>query len=66
MLLEQVNRPDDAIAELKQANERDPAYAEPYYALARIYRKQNRKAEADEALATFERLHDAGRATPRP
>ena len=63
-MLEQDGNLDDAIAELKHAADRDPEYAEPYYALARIYRGQGLKTDADVALATFERLHDAKRATP--
>jgi predicted Zn-dependent protease len=64
MLLEQQNHPDQAITELKRAIEHQADYAEPYYALARIYRRLGRTADADQALATFERLHDAARAVP--
>jgi tetratricopeptide (TPR) repeat protein len=64
VLFEQLNRPDDAVTELTRATERDANYAESYYALARIYRKLGRKQEADAALATFQRLHDAKRTTP--
>ena len=52
-VLEQTDRPDEAIASLRAAADADPAYAEPLYALARIYRRQRRIAEADAALAAF-------------
>jgi hypothetical protein len=41
------------------------AYAEPYYALSRIYRRQGRVAEADAAMMAFERLHDSRRERAR-
>ena len=63
MVLEQSERLGDAVTELKRAAERNPAYAEPHYALARIYRRQGHAAEAAQAMATFERLHDTERGT---
>jgi tetratricopeptide (TPR) repeat protein len=62
-LLEQTDRADDAVKSLRKAAEIDPAYAEPYYALARIYRRLGRVAEADAALATFQRLREPHRDT---
>jgi tetratricopeptide (TPR) repeat protein len=62
LVLEQEERSGDAVAQLKRAADRDPAYAEPYYALARIYRRQGHADAAAQAIATFERLHDASRA----
>lgn len=59
-LLEQADRLAEAVNELEAATA-DPSYAEPHYALARIYRRQGRRREADAALATFQRLHEASR-----
>jgi tetratricopeptide (TPR) repeat protein len=64
VMLEQHGSLDDAIAELKHAADRDPEYADPYYALARIYRAQRLTTDADVALARFQQLHDAKRTTP--
>jgi tetratricopeptide (TPR) repeat protein len=64
VLLEQANQLDEAVSQLKHANARDPEYAEPYYALGRIYRRLGHTADADAASATFQRLHDVKRATP--
>jgi hypothetical protein len=50
---------------LGQATAADAAYPEPYYALSRIYRRQGRIAEADAAMTTFKRLHDARRESTR-
>jgi tetratricopeptide (TPR) repeat protein len=52
-VLEDTNQPDAAIVSLRAAADADPAYPEPLYALARIYRRQGRTAEADAALAAF-------------
>jgi tetratricopeptide (TPR) repeat protein len=66
LVLEQEKHLDQAVSELRRAAQLHAEYAEPYYALARIYRQQGRAADADQALATFERLHDAARAeTPK-
>jgi tetratricopeptide (TPR) repeat protein len=64
-LLEQTDRVDDAVAALNRAVAADPAFADPHYALARIYRRQGKQAEADAALAAFERLHDGKKEQPR-
>jgi tetratricopeptide (TPR) repeat protein len=61
LTLEQSNRTDDAIAALRRAVEQDPTYAAPYYALARIYRRQGRAEESREAMVAFERLHEVQR-----
>ena len=60
-VLEQTNRPDDAIGALRAAADADAAYADPLYALARIYRRQRRIAEADAALAAFRTRQQAGK-----
>jgi tetratricopeptide (TPR) repeat protein len=61
ILLEQINRVDEALKELERAVAADQSYAEPHYALARIYQRQGHAAEAKQAMATFQRLHDARR-----
>jgi tetratricopeptide (TPR) repeat protein len=61
VLLEQAERVDEATAALARAAAADAAYAEPHYALARIYRLRGRAADAQQAMATFERLHEAQR-----
>jgi tetratricopeptide (TPR) repeat protein len=66
LLLEQIERTDDGVTELRRAISIDPSYAEPHYALARIYRRQGKNEAATQALATFQRLHDAKREGPAP
>jgi len=63
VLLEQQDHPSEAVIALKHAAASDPTYADPHYALARIYRRQGKIDEATQALATFQRLHDAKRET---
>ena len=58
-VLEQTNRPDDAIQALRAAADADATYADPLYALARIYRRQGRIADADAALAGFTARREA-------
>ena len=60
-ILEQTGRTQGAIEILVRATAADPSYAEPHFALARIYRRQGRTAEADAALATFQKLHQPTR-----
>jgi tetratricopeptide (TPR) repeat protein len=43
----------EAITELEEAARLDPAYAEPQYALARVYRRSGDKQRADRALERF-------------
>jgi tetratricopeptide (TPR) repeat protein len=64
-VLEDEDKPDDAIAMLQKSTVADPSYAEPHFALSRIYRRQGRTKEADDALAAFERLHAPTR-EPKP
>ena len=65
VLLEQQDHPNEAVAALKHAAASDASYADPHYALARIYRRQGKTEAATQAMATFQRLHDAKReATP--
>lgn len=65
VLLEQTGRMDEAVKALQRATGADPTLAEPYYALSRIYRRQGRTADADTAMATFQRLHESSREPPR-
>ena len=60
-LLEQSERTDEAVQLLVRAAAADPSYAEPHVALSRIYRRRGRTAEADAALATFQRLRQPAR-----
>src|SRR6185312_4217746 len=46
-----------ALLELNAAIRLDASYAEPYYALARIYRRRNQKRLAEDAAMTFEKLN---------
>jgi tetratricopeptide (TPR) repeat protein len=55
-VLEQSDRTDEALEMLKRAAAADPSYAEPHFALSRIYRRRGLTAEADAALATFQKL----------
>jgi Flp pilus assembly protein TadD len=48
---------DRAIVELKAATSLDPKDAGPLYVLAQAYRKQGKKAAADELLAQIAKLH---------
>jgi tetratricopeptide (TPR) repeat protein len=57
-LFEEQSRIDAALGELALAIQANPAYAEPHYARARIYRRQGDSTRADEALATFQRLRN--------
>ena len=61
MLLEQQDHLNEAVAALKHAAASDASYADPHYALARIYRRQGKTEAATQAMATFQRLHDAKR-----
>jgi tetratricopeptide (TPR) repeat protein len=64
-VLEARDRLDDAVKVLREATEADATYAEAYYALSRLYRRQGRATEADKAMLTFQRLHDARREQAR-
>ena len=45
-----------ALAELKQAAELNPSYAEPHYVLGRIYHRRGDTKNAEIAFETFHRL----------
>jgi tetratricopeptide (TPR) repeat protein len=61
-VLEGSERTEDAVQTLQRAAAADGAYAEPHFALSRIYRRLGRTAEADAALARFQRLRQPARA----
>jgi tetratricopeptide (TPR) repeat protein len=60
-ILEASDRIDAAVQALQRAAAADSSYAQPHFALSRIYRRQGRTSEADAALATFQRLHQPAR-----
>ena len=55
-VLEQKGDMAGAVQSLQRAAAADSTYADPFYALSRIYRRQGQRSDADAALATFERL----------
>jgi len=56
--MEQAGHEEDSMLWLKKAAEMDPAYSDPHYLLARIYRKLGRTADASEETAIFKTLVD--------
>jgi Flp pilus assembly protein TadD len=56
-VLEDTGRPDAAILELQEAARLDAHYPEPHMAMARIYHKMGRQAEAQKEVQTYLRLH---------
>lgn len=64
VLLEKQKKNPQAIEELNRAASLDPTYAEPHYALGRLYRRAGDRAQADQALATFQRLKKGSRQSP--
>jgi len=66
LFLEKQERNEEAIRELKQASAYDPSYAEPQYALARIYRRIGDNMNAEVALNTFQKLKKAKRPAQVP
>jgi tetratricopeptide (TPR) repeat protein len=65
VVLEQKGDTTGAVESLRRAAAADATYADPFYALSRIYRRQGQRSDADSALATFERLKER-RATAQP
>jgi cytochrome c-type biogenesis protein CcmH/NrfG len=53
------------VAQLKKSSASDPSYAEPHYALNRIYRRQGQLQNAQAALEAFQKLKK-GKATTVP
>ncbi len=56
-VLENQNRPNEAVIELNEAARLDANYAEPHMALARIYRKLGKQREAKQEVAIYLSLH---------
>jgi tetratricopeptide (TPR) repeat protein len=54
--LEKKGRAGDAVSEIEEAARLDPAYAEPQYALARLYRRGGDPQKADHALQQFQEI----------
>jgi tetratricopeptide (TPR) repeat protein len=65
VVLEQKGDAAGAVQSLQQAAAADSTYADPFYALSRIYRRHGQRSDADAALATFERLKGQ-RSTAQP
>ena len=65
VVFEQKGDAAGAVQSLQRAAAADSTYADPFYALSRIYRRQGQRSEADAALATFERLKGK-RSTAQP
>ena len=57
VLLEQHNRTNEATEGLKRAGLLAPAYPQPHYALARVYRRSGKKEEAKRELEIFQTLN---------
>jgi len=56
LLLEKQKKDAEAIQELRQAAALNPAYAEPYYALGKIYQRMGDRQQAEQAWSTFQKL----------
>ena len=56
VVLEKQEKDQEAIAALLKAALLDPAYAEPYYVLGRIYRRAGEIQKAEEAFSRFQSL----------
>jgi len=56
-VLEDSGRTDEAITEFKAAARLDADYAEPHYALARIYKKLGNAAASKREVETYLRIH---------
>src|SRR6185436_739004 len=56
VLMEQQNKTNEAMEELKRAGLLAPANPQSHYALARVYRRSGRKEEAKRELEVFETL----------
>ena len=55
-VLEKRGRTAEAVVELESASRLDPGYAEPQYALSRLYRRAGDQQKADRALELFQKL----------
>jgi len=52
---------EQAITELRKASELDPAFADPFYALGRVYRRTGDQARAEQAFSAFRAVKNAER-----
>jgi Flp pilus assembly protein TadD len=55
-LLQKQNKIPAAVEELKRAAALDPAYSDPHYALARLYRRAGKMDQAQHELQIFQDL----------
>jgi len=58
VLLGKQNKTAPAVEELQRAATLDPAYSQPHYALARMYRQAGDIEQANRELQIFERLRN--------
>lgn len=56
--LEEAGQYDASLKWLNKAAQMDPAYPDPHYLLARIYRRQNKIQQSEEEAAKFKQLSD--------
>jgi len=56
LVLEKQHRDPEALGELRRAAQLRPSYAEPYYAMGKLYQRTGETHEARRAFATFEKL----------
>jgi len=64
LVLEDRNHADDAIHELNRSIQQDAHYAEPHFALARIYHKLGRNVDAQAEVQIYRRLHSTTHLAP--
>jgi Flp pilus assembly protein TadD len=57
IVLEDLQRPEQALTELREAARLDPAYPEPHMAMARVLHKLGQEAPAREEVQIYLRLH---------
>jgi tetratricopeptide (TPR) repeat protein len=56
LLLEEQKKDEEAIRELRQAAEDDPAYPEPHYLLGKIYQRTGERTKAETEFENFQKL----------
>ncbi|MBC8165131.1 MAG: tetratricopeptide repeat protein [Bryobacteraceae bacterium] len=59
LVLEKVEKPDEALEHLRSATKLAPDYPEAWLALGRILKRRNQPEEAEKAIATFQKLKSA-------
>jgi Flp pilus assembly protein TadD len=55
-VLDKTGRSEEAIPELEEAARLDAGYAEPHFALARLYRRTGETDQARQALERFQEI----------